>query len=500
MGWKDAPLVGAAAGSAPGGKAAWESAPLVGAPATTPERGVGEKIIGGAETALSTLTGIPATVAGQAYGIGRNVFGPNFGTQQGIQEAEKAAQQVAGKLTYQPRTPAGKEMLQTLGQRFEESKLAGLPIEGPMLRRLPEVPAVAQAAGEAVSGTAGAGARAAGRTALRALPEIDAETTQLARQAHAMGFRLQPHEVYGNKYGKFAGEAVGQIPLAGADPKHNQNVFNQRLVNLVGGEGDKLTRKTYGAAMDKWGSAIGDVAARTPVPIGMKEMGDLRGHAAGEIPAVASVVNHYADMVEKALGPQRRLLGGGTTSEARVLPGPMFRKIYTDLDKRIRGTADADLRGALSRFQEEFLDLREPYMSEADRQLYDTARRHYAIGKTLEPLIAKAPTGNVPPSALLGVLNATAAGKSRVARGAAGELGTLADIGQRFLKEPASSGTGERRFVQGLLGGVAGLGGAAAYSAPAIAVPGVATLYGGANLYNRLGPSLTEQLISRPPR
>ncbi|PRH40808.1 hypothetical protein C6T65_18745 [Burkholderia vietnamiensis] len=76
-----------------------------------------------------------------------------------------------------------------------------------------------------------------------------------------------------------------------------------------------------------------------------------------------------------------------------------------------------------------------------------------------------------------------------MAMGQGGELGKLADIGSLFLREPGTSNTAERGIVAGVLGG-AGLG-----VNPAAAVaPWVA-----ANLYNRAGPAVTEQLLQRPP-
>lgn len=453
-----------------------------------PSRGVGEKIIGGAETALSTLTGIPATIAGQAYGIGRNLFGQNFGTQKGIQEAERAAQDVAGRLTYQPRTEAGREMTQTLGQRFEQSKLAGLPVEGPLLGRIPEVPAAARATGELAQGVAGTGARAAGRAALRALPEVDAETLQLARQAHNMGFRLRPDQIYGSKFGKYAGEFASNIPLAGGGQDFNQNVFNRRIVEAMGGEGDKLTRKTFADAMKKSGGQIGDLTEKTSVTLDPAFTTNLRAHVQDaerfQTSDVARVINSYVDDIV-------------SKSENGVLPGKTARAIESKIGAQIRSTANGDLKTALSDLQETLRDGVARNLSAEDQALLTAARRRYAIGKTVEPLVAKSATGNIAPSSLLGAVTATKAGKSAMAKGAAGQLGTLADIGQRFLKEPGTSGTAERALTQSLLTG--GAGGAAAV-APGVTLPAAATLYGGANLYNRLGPSLTEQLITRPPR
>jgi hypothetical protein len=185
-----------------------------------------------------------------------------------------------------------------------------------------------------------------------------------------------------------------------------------------------------------------------------------------------------------------------------ILPGKALRTISSKIGAQIRSTQNGDLKFALGDIQDNLHDAMTAGLGKEDQAALATARRQYAIGKTLEPLVAKAPTGDIPPSLLLGALNATKSGKSAVARGAAGDLGKLADIGQRFLKESPSSGTAERRWAQALpstIGGLAG-GTAGAAGAGVGAAGGLLGAYGAANLYNRFGPDLTQRLIDRPPR
>lgn len=459
--------------------------------AAAAEEGIGKKILGAGEAGLALGTGAAGGAAGQLYGIGKTLTGGKFGTQQGVQEGEKAGVELANKLTYQPRTQTGKDIVGGVGSAMEASRLQGLPVEGAMLNRIPEVPRAALAAGEGGAAALGKGARAAGGVAAKALPAVEPETAQLAREAHAMGFRLTPDQVVGGKYAKALGEGAANIPLAGSNLKHNREVFTQNVAGLAGVEGGKMTRKAVAAAYDKWGKQeIGGINAKYPVPMDKAAIQALRSNAAGELPEVASVVNHYADLVKRQ-------------STDGVLPGKVFRKINTDLGTRIRTTTNGDLKNALGNLQEDLMDRQRAAITDPiDQSRLDVARRHYAILKTVEPLAAKSPTGEIPPSALLGALNATKAGKARVARGAAGDLGKLADIGQRFLKEQPSSGTAERRWAQGIpsaLGGLAG-GTAGVAGAGLGAAAGVAGTLGAANLYNRLGPSITQRMIERPPQ
>lgn len=63
-------------------------------------------------------------------------------------------------------------------------------------------------------------------------------------------------------------------------------------------------------------------------------------------------------------------------------------------------------------------------------------------------------SGNISPSQLIGRVGATKSGKAALAKGNAGDLGTLAAIGQNFVKDAVpNSGTAGRAIGFGLLGG-----------------------------------------------
>ncbi|WP_193098030.1 hypothetical protein [Burkholderia sp. Z1] len=457
--------------------------------------GLGKGAVGLGEAGLSAITSIPATLAGNIYGVGKALTSGKFGTQAGVEAGDRAGAALASKLTYQPRTEAGRNDVDALGNSGLAHALQGMPVESPMIGRIPEVPRGVLATGEGAAGAARVGANVAGRGAVRAaagaLPEVDPQTLQLARQAHGMGFRLTPDMVYGNKYVRGAGELAQDNPFVGKTVReHNQQVFNSHLVNAIGGEGDKLTRKTFADAMDRSGNTIGSIAERYPLPIDQSFTTKLRANGANQLPGVRRVINSYIDQIDSAATKPQTLLGGGRTAAPRELPGPAFRRLNTAISKQIRGTSDGDLRNALRGLQDDLLEERAQYMSQSDLDAYNEARRQYAIGSTLEPLVAKSPTGNISPAALLGVVTKNSAGKSAMARGTAGQMGTLADIGQRFLKEQPSSGTAERSLMQNLFThpvGTLAAGGTAALTAPAAAA------------YNRLGPAVTEQLLQRPP-
>jgi hypothetical protein len=450
---------------------------------------IAHRILGLGEAGLSAATGAVGGAAGQLYGIGKTLTSGKYGTQAGIQEGERAGVDLANKLTYQPRTQTGQQLTEGVGKALETSRLQGLPVEGGMIGRIPEIPGAALRTAEgaadinrAVGRTAAAPARALGRGAVGMLPPLEPETQALARQAHELGFRLSPHEVYGSKYGKYAGELAQENPLIATNREFNQRMFNHQLVYQLGGEGDKLTRRVFNQAMNRSGSTIGDIAASHNVPFNEDLVNRLSGHVAeaqrfgsGD---VERVVRGYVDEITDL-------------SRNGELPGQAFRRINTRLNNHIRGAGNnGDLRNALGNLQDDLQDAFTAQLTPEELTRYNTARRQYAVGKTLEPLVAKAVTGDVAPASLLGAITRTQAGKSAAARGAAGELGTLADIGQRFLKSQPSSGTAERSVMQNLMThpvGSLAAGATAAATSPLAAA------------YNRLGPRVTQQLIDRPP-
>src|SRR5262245_46572538 len=51
---------------------------------------IANKLLGLGEAGLSVATSIPASVAGQAYGIGKTLTGGKYGTQEGARQGEQA--------------------------------------------------------------------------------------------------------------------------------------------------------------------------------------------------------------------------------------------------------------------------------------------------------------------------------------------------------------------------------------------------------------------------
>lgn len=123
------------------------------------------------------------------------------------------------------------------------------------------------------------------------------------------------------------------------------------------------------------------------------------------------------------------------------------------------------------------------------------ANKQYANLKTIEPLVAKdSVDGNISPAQLMGRVNASKAGKASMAVGTRGELGDLANIGSKFLKNPTpDSGTSQRLMAYKALGSLGTLG-AGAVGGSVIGLP--ATL---ASLATAVGGSRGIQAMLQNP-
>jgi len=103
---------------------------------TPKEPTMGEKIVGGLETGATLVTGATGGTAGTIYGtlqgLAQQILSGNFGTKEAADLVEKAAMEMGGKFTYQPRTETGKEYVRDVAGALQQIP----PV-------LPSVPAVA---------------------------------------------------------------------------------------------------------------------------------------------------------------------------------------------------------------------------------------------------------------------------------------------------------------------------------------------------------------------
>lgn len=134
-----------------------------------PEPGIGEEVVGAAETAATLATGATTGALGMVGAtlktLAEKILSGEYGTREAAQEVEKAAAEGAARWTYAPRTAAGQEQVGAVGE-----VLSALP---PVLPVVGEVaPAVAATRAAPVAATAKQGVAAAVTAAKEALPVV----------------------------------------------------------------------------------------------------------------------------------------------------------------------------------------------------------------------------------------------------------------------------------------------------------------------------------------
>lgn len=159
--------------------------PAVSPVPTGPAPTLGQQLVGAGETALTLLTGAvgaPVGIAGGTLGgLAGAILSGRFGTPEAANEVQRAAEEAAARLVYQPRTQAGQQMTQAVGETLQQV----LP---PVLPQIAQPGMAMQAATQQaplVTATAGRAAAAAA-PAVRTVAQAPVRAVQAVRQATGM--------------------------------------------------------------------------------------------------------------------------------------------------------------------------------------------------------------------------------------------------------------------------------------------------------------------------
>lgn len=282
--------------------------------------------------------------------------------------------------------------------------------------------------GQAASDVIGAGARAL-------TPTMTRETANLLDDAAGYGIKPNIGQVSQNKMTQQVWNQFGRLPLSGqgARDEANRLAFNRAVSKGYGEAVDKLTPEAHAKAMNALGNGFNVIRAQTNVPVDPAFIGRLQ--------SVRQQIAQEAgeDAAKLADGWIQKLINNSKNGQ---ISGTEYQAWSSSMAKLKATGKDAYGLSLVREAVDETVDSNIPQKL---RGQWQELRRQWAIGKTVEPLVAKgAGSGDIPPAQLLGRVTADGAGKARVARGKGGEIADLANIGQRFLKEPPDSGTAGR--------------------------------------------------------
>ena len=357
--------------------------------------------------------------------------------------------------------------------------------------------------GMAATAAVPAALRATGGAVNALVGRVDPETANLAVTArNQFGIPVGAGEVSSNPTVRFLNSVLNKIPGSGggAHREELQTGFNRAVANTFGEDVESITPQVMARARDRIGNVFEGVANRTPVIHADPQLAvELRQtiHDAqatmtpGEVEPlirqvqnIASLVDHNTNTITGEIY-QNLTRRGAPLDRAMQSQNPNIRNAARD----IRDSLDGAMERSAS--PDVIDDLR-------------LARQQWRNLRTVEPLVAKAPTGDISPALLQGRVNTSFKGTHGSAYGGGGDLKALSDIGQRFLKEPPSSGTAERGMLMHLLGGAgtAGVGIVSGEVPLSAAAMGIGATLGSALLARGAGAglrsnALTERLINR---
>lgn len=311
-----------------------------------------------------------------------------------------------------------------------------------------------------------------GNLAGSALPKPSPEVAQLAKSALEMGIPLKASQVSPSKVGKLVDSVTGQVPFSGSQKFSDSQTkaFGRQIAKTIGENADNVTSEVFARAKARIGASYDDLASRINTeitPSVQKKLDGVLGDAeqfgtSDSVNAIQSALNRVK---EQAVAGQ--------------LPGKAYKSLDSQLGNVVKNGGEKG--NYAKQLQQVLRDAFTNSASPADKAQMALANKQYGNLKTIQPLVANdSVEGNISPAQLLGRVNANNAGKGAMAEGRRGELGDLANIGQKFLKQQVTdSGTAPRLAV---MQGLKTLGTGAAGAGAATFLGGLGTLLTGAGI------------------
>ncbi len=276
--------------------------------------------------------------------------------------------------------------------------------------------------------------------------------TALANTAvNQYGIPLRGSQISTGAFPNLLDSAVGKLPFMGMEAQNEAQrvAFTRAVAGTMGEEADNLTPKVMASARTRIGNVFDDVASRTGIQDG-----------SGLLKSLGNVVHEASQAIDegavKPLLKQVENIGSLVNPETKTISGEAYQSLTrkgAPLD-RAMNSADPNIRHYAGKIRDALDDALEASASPEDLKALKAARLQWKNMRTIQDLAAKANIeGEITPSLLLGAVKKS---YKDMPFSGAGEIGTLAHIGQEFLKEKPSSTTAERILLHRLLEGTGG--------------------------------------------
>lgn len=281
--------------------------------------------------------------------------------------------------------------------------------------------------------------------AAKVVGDISPETAALAQTArNQFGIPVNAGQMSSSPAVRFANSVVGKLPFSGAGPAREvtQTAFNNAVSNTFGESADKITPAVMSRAKSRIGGELDNIQANSSTRIDPQFVTDIHGTLndaqsvlpPDEVRSLRNQVGKIYDVIDPRTGTI-----SGESYQALTRQGAPLSQLQSSSNPNTAHYA-GQLRDALDDAME-----RSAPPGVADR--LREARSQYKSMKTIEDLAAKSPDGDISPASLMQKVSSKF---STLPYGGGGDLGDLARIGQKFLKEPPSSGTAERFSMMGM--------------------------------------------------
>lgn len=302
--------------------------------------------------------------------------------------------------------------------------------------------------GALIGGLAGGAIPAAGSavSSLKntALPKVEQSIAPLAKTAlEKYNIPLTRAQLGTSKIAKTVESAIEKVPFSGAEGFRikQQKAFNKAISKTIGEDADQLTSEIINKAYEKTGKLFDDALKGRTVKISDDVLNQI---GALEDDAINSLTGETAKIVRNNITKVMKDIAADGT-----MPGEKINSLRSEITRILRRTKN-DASPYLSDLRDIIVDASVDGAPGA-REMLNKGRLQYKNLKTIEPLAAENPRGDISPAKLTGKVRQS---YSDFARGGGGDLGELARIGQAFLKDTIpDSGTAQRAMAYtGLMG------------------------------------------------
>ena len=296
---------------------------------------------------------------------------------------------------------------------------------------------------------------------------LDENTALLAKRAGELGVPVSGGQITNSVPMSYLKATLDQIPFTGATARQaaQQEGFNQALAAQMGADASKITPSVMAATKARLGDRFNAIAARNPIAADESLLNDLAAVDGG---AAAEMPESSLKQVRKNLDDVLNAAKGGTIS------GEQYQALTrkgTPLD-RAMNSGDPNVAHYAGQIRDALDSALERSANADDLNLLQQTRAQYKAMKTIEPLVERSATGDISPTALMQQVRQR---YGSMAYNGGGDMGDLARIGSRFLREPPNSGTAPRNMWTNLLTGGAGVAGGLGIADPSLLTSVAAT-------------------------